>query len=408
MSKKRKPDTPPEPSPADAAALAIVESTREQNVKPPKTSIYRVDPESGDRKFVARVTTDLATEENVQRRYGAGKYFLNHQIASESGSYVFHSSDTFTVDAPEELPEDQPAAGASSPAVPTPVGGDVIGRAMEAGVIQLLEHSARQNELTIAIVKRLTEEPAHRGPTIVELLTAAAPIVTAFLENRPKQKDPLDTAAALATLLAKRDNGGEQMAAMFERGISLATKFGAGGGGDGGMMPVVGEGIKVLGSIIDTIVAERRVARGGPVVTVGPDGQPAPSAPPALSLVPDDTAPMATATPPSSSDRLWISVARAQLPLLLSAARFMPAPAAADTIAANLSPAAFDDLLNDIQDQTAPGFAARLAGIFPQVENLSPEWFGELVSTLLEIGAGDDELEPEPAPAAKPKKGARK
>lgn len=415
---KRFPEAlPKEPSPATRAAEAMIDATREQNAKPPKTLIHRVDPETGDRKYVARVTTDLATEEFIAKRYGPGKYSLTHTTAGDNGAYAYHSHDTFIIDDaaaldPEGPQETPPAAGASSPAVAPPAGANILERAMEAGVLRLLEQSARHNDLAIAMVQRITEATDRpRGPSLIEIIAAATPIITAIIESR---KDPTETAMALATLMSKRSDGGEQMAAMFERGISLATKFSAPAGGEGGMMPaVVGEGIKVLGGIVDAIVSERR--RGGPVVTLGPDGQPleslaGASSPAPLHLVPNDTPVAHTPAPGAAPDRLWIASARGQLPLLLSAARFMPAGAAAETIAANLSPSAFEDLLNDLE---APGFAQRLAAVFPQIEGIRPEWFAELVATLLEIGNEPaDELEPPPAtpanPPAKPAARARK
>jgi hypothetical protein len=418
--------SPKEPSPATAAAQAMIDESRELNAKPPKTSIHRLDAETGDRKFVARVTTDVATEEWLARKFGPGTYVLTHQIPGATGAYEYHSRDTFIIDEsssllepPEGATEPTPAAGASSPAVAS--GANILERAMEAGVLRLLEQSARHNDLAIAMVQRITEATDRpRGPSLLEIITAATPIITAIIESR---KDPTETAVALANLLSKRSDGGEQSAAMFERGISLAMKLGdrSAAGGEGGMMPVVvGEGIRVLGGIVDAIVTERRVARGEPVVTLGPDGQPlethpaaVASSPAPLHLVPNDTPPVAHIPAAGAApDRPWISVARGQLPLLLSAARFMPAAAAADTIAANLSPTAFDDLLKDIEDQTAPGFAGRLVSVFPQIEGISPEWFGELVQTLLEIAAESAEEPPPVTPATpdkrKPAAGARK
>lgn len=385
MGKRRPLEAPPkEPSPATAAAEAMIDESLEQHAKPPKTTIHRMDPETGERKYVARVATDVATEEWVARKFGPGNYSLTHMIAGPTGSYEYKARSSIIIDesAVDPKPADDPlppAAGASSPAVTVDRGGDVIGRAMEAGVIQLLEHSARQNELTIAIVKRLTEEPAHRGPGMLELLAALSPIILEFVKSR---RDPTQDAIALATLLSKQNGaaGVDQLANMLERGLKLGERFAGGGSGDGGIMPVVGEGVKVLGGIVEAIVSERRVARGEPV-----DGRP-----PLALVPPTDTEPMPTASA-TSTDRVWVAFARPQLPTLLGFARFMPPSAAADTIVQNLTPAALDDLLEDIHDATAPGFAQRLAIAFPQVESLPPAWFGELIRELLEITTEEEE-----------------
>jgi hypothetical protein len=418
---KRSEGSPKEPAPATAAAQAIINESRELNAKPPKTSIHRLDPETGDRKYVARVTTDIATEEWLARKFGPGTYVLTHQVPGDTGAYEYHSRDTFIIDESSSLldpPEGpsaspSPAAGASSPAVALASTSNILERAMEAGVLRLLEQSNKQFDLQAHFLERITKQDTPRGPSLLEIIAAATPIITAIINSR---KDPTETAVALAGILNKRDSGGEQMAAMFERGINIATKFAnpAAGGDGGGMMPVVvGEGIKVLGGIVDAIVTERRMTRGEPVATIGAEGQPIDNTqqPPGPRLVPDtDTARTETMPPTHSpaaggaNDRLWISVARGHLPLLLSAARFMPATSAAETIAANLSPTAFEDLLTDIEDTSEPGFARRLAAVFPQLEGISPQWFADLVSTLLEIGTEVEELEPPPAPPAKAQK----
>lgn len=390
----------------------MIDESRELSAKPPKTSIHRVDPETGDRKFVARVSTDLATEEFVARRYGPGKYALTHQIVGDNGSYKYHSSDTFLIDETAEPaaavddPPLPPAAGA--PAVVAPIGGNILDRALEAGVLRLLEQSNRQFDLQTAMIERITKaEPRASGPTTLEIIAALTPLLAPVLAEIFKSRgDPTKNAIELAAILSKRDGGNSTLEAL-ERGINIAHKLGAGdhAPSDGGMLPVVGEGIRVLGGIVDSIVTERRAARGDvpagdPVATV--DGKPP------LALVPNEPtmAPAdAGASSSSSSDRLWISVARPQMPALLAAARFIPPGAAAETIAANLSPAALADLLEDVNDQTAPGFAARLAGVFPQLANINAAWFAEMLKTLLEI-TSEEPLE-ETAPAAARGKGGK-
>jgi hypothetical protein len=404
---------PKEPSAATAAATAMIDESRELAAKPPKTSIHRIDPENGDRKFIARVTTDLATEEWLARKFGPGKYALTHQIVGENGSYKYHSVDTFLIDESavtavetvDDKPPTPPAAGA--PAVVAPSGANILDRALEAGVLRLLEQSNRMAEFQTAMLERIVKaEPARAaGPSTLEIIGALTPLLAPVLAEIFKSRgDPTKNAIELAAILAKRDGGGTTLEAL-ERGINIAHKLGAGADraadDAGGMLPVVGKGIEVLGGIVDAVVSERRAARGdaGP-----PTGEPAASVDgrPPLTLIPNE--PMALspdAGASSSSDRLWISVVRPQIPSLLAAARFIPPGAAAETIAANLSPAALEDLLADINDETEPKFGGRLAAVFPEVGRINPEWFKEMLRTLLEITSDEnEETATTPAPAA--------
>ena len=381
-------DSPPAPAPRDdPAADATIAATREQLAKPPKTTIHRVDTDDGEQKFCATVLTELATEEFIARRFGPGKYRLSHRKSSENGSYTYAGADTVEIDerAVEAIDkrddvETDPAAGASSPAVPA--GGNILERAMEAGVLRLLEQSARQNDLTIAMIERLRKDEGGRSPTDwVALFVAVAPIIKELLASR---KDPTEVAIAIANVMKKNSDAGPDPLASLERVISIANKIGdRTSDSSDSILPIVGKGVEALGGIVEAVLADRRAARGD-AAAVG-----TPSNPP-LALVPNVDE--AAAVPKSSSvpDRPWIAAARPQLALLLAAARFMPAGAAAETIAANLTAAQFDDLLTDIEDTTAPGFAGRLVQLIPQVGQIRPEWFQELLRELLELaGPGD-------------------
>jgi hypothetical protein len=389
------PTEPPPPSDharEDPAADAAIAATREQLTKPPKTTIHRVDPDTGDAKFCGTVLTELATEEYIARKFGAGKFRLTHRKVGEAGSYVYAGADTAEIDPsavaqlePETV-DDAPAAGASSPAIPT--GGDILERAMEAGVLRLLEQSARQNDLTIAMIERLRND-SGKSIDFVALIVALAPIVKELLASR---KDPTETAIAIATLLSKRDTAADpdKLTSMFERGLNLARKFNDNGSSSDSIMPIVGKGVEVLGGIVEAVNAERRAARGAEPTAANPP----------LALVPPNSEDVdQVATSSSEPDRPWISAARPHLPTLIAAARFMPAGAAAETIAANLTGRAFEDLIADIDDTNAPGFAGRLVAVFPAAANLSPVWFENLLRELIEM-AGPAEEETPPAARA--------
>lgn len=107
------------------------------------------------------------------------------------------------------------------------------------------------------------------------------------------------------------------------------------------------------------------------------------------------------------NDRLWIRKARPAFPMLLAASAWMSPGAAADTIDRNLTDPEYEDLYNDIIDETAPGFGPRLVAAFPSAANVNGEWLGEVVALLAanyeeatdELGL-DDEAAPPAVPVA--------
>ena len=377
----------------------MIADVQAEHIKPPKTQIHRVDPDTGDRKFIAEVVTDLVSLEWLGRKYGGGKYALTHRKADGGGGYKYAAHETVQID--ESIKPDPPATATgagngegSRPAGAVPgFGANVIQQAMEAGVLSLIQQMQNQNQLTVAMIERLTKGDDRRGPQLLELVTPFIPVIVELVKSR---KDPADLAVQLATLMNKRDAGAagpEQLVSMLEKGVNLATKLGnAGGGSSDSVMPIVGKGVEVLGDVVAAVLAERRAAGGAPT------DQPARS----LHLIPattETTVPRPSTPTPAVPDRPWMQAARPQLPALLSAARFMPPDAAAATIAANLSPAAFDDLVADIEDDAAPGFVGRLTQQFPGVATIPPQWFQTMLTMLLEATDGEDPGESAP-PAA--------
>jgi hypothetical protein len=77
-------------------------------------------------------------------------------------------------------------------------------------------------------------------------------------------------------------------------------------------------------------------------------------------------------------------------------ARFIPASAAAETIAKNLNDEQFFDLLDDISDTTGGGFGVRLPQYFPVVRSVDPQWMAAVIETLL-----NEYVEPD-VPGAEP------
>lgn len=218
--------------------------------------------------------------------------------------------------------------------------------------------------------------------------------------------DPIAQAIQIATVLKPGNdrNSVTEAMTMFREGMQLAERYAGKDEGDG-VMDVVSKGMDTLALVVNGMVNERKTkaaqaaieaARripattgdGNPPGVGGSDsgggdaggtsggGMVAPG-------VPGETA---------MSIRPWVDAVRPHIGKLLAASSFLTPSAAADTIQHHLSDDQFDDLLNDIEDQSNGGFGSRMRDYFPaDIDKANPEWIGQTLQILLDEYAATDE-----------------
>jgi len=181
---------------ADAAesdeADAILSEAQGANPRPPKSAIYRVNPETGTQQWLAEVATSLLSLEYVGKRFGGGKYHIRHRKVQASGGYKYAGNDVYEID-PSVKPEAAPAPAPSSDAI-APPGGNIADTILNAGVLQMLQQMNAQNQLTLAMVERMRKTDDQPRTSVPELLTAAAPIVAAIIGVFKDRKDSTELA----------------------------------------------------------------------------------------------------------------------------------------------------------------------------------------------------------------------
>lgn len=226
-----------------------------------------------------------------------------------------------------------------------------------------------------------------------QAMTTILGAVATMMTAKP-DRDPTEMALKIAEVLRPRDGGGndniERFMGMFEKGMNVGKAMT--GGDNDSVMPVVGEGVRALGNLIEGIVAEKKanaaaLSRGALPATTTATNPPA------------ETPPGDAAQPHEDfvSVRLWVDAARPHMGLLLAASKWMSPAAAADTINRALAEDHFFDLVDDIEDETAPGFGPRLLAYFPDASQVDPEWIGQLVAVILSEYVGDDEDDAKPS-----------
>jgi hypothetical protein len=377
------------PSASDAdEADAILAETQAANPRPPKSSIHRVDRESGTQQWLAEVATNVLSAEYIARRFGGGKYYVRHRKIEPGGGYKYSGSDTYDID-PSVKP-DPPAAPPSSAgveAIAVPPGGNIADTILNAGVLQMLQQMNAQNQLTLAMVERMRKGDDSPRASIPDMITAAATLVGALAPLFQNRKDPAELALKLAEAMkpaATPAPASSDVLTAFEKGMAVVSRLrdrdASSAGGDS-YVPVIVEGIKTLGTALGGIASERATAAANARLEPRPPAPLAIAAPsPPPSHTPNGEDPT-TVLPPNA--RPWLVAARPHLPMLLSLSRVMGADAAAATINRNLTDDQFFDLVEDIRDETPPGFGGRLLALYPAAATISAEWFTELLQHLL-------------------------
>lgn len=251
------------------------------------------------------------------------------------------------------------------------------------------------------------------APWLRDLLTATVPVVVGALVAYATKDKPTDP--VLLKLLEM--NGGSRdgvnpvelqrlLADERDRAIALGEKIGRGGKrerGEGGhgddTTGLLTEGVRAIGTLAEgwrakaeaeAEAAKIRAQRGGGAVPETAGALPAAS----TEHVPSEGAEM------PATDRPWIATARPFAGSLMVMAGRVAPPTAAAMIGDVLDDDAFTDLVTDIADETAPGFVGRLRVAFPPLQRVPDQWLLELVASILEQVAPDEESEPATAPGA--------
>lgn len=203
---------------------------------------------------------------------------------------------------------------------------------------------------------------------------------TAMMTARP-EKDPTEMALRIAEVMKPTSPAADSLS-VFRDALKMGMDIGGAGGDDGdGTTELIGKGLEVVGQAIS---AARQVpALPAPVASSGevrqipptPNGTSTVVEPPAPTLPVDMT--------PLPTDRLWVRTARPLIPMLASAVQFLSGDSAAIELLRRSTDDVVDDLINDLDDTTPPGFIGRVQLLFPAFRP-TPEWAQDFIDALRE------------------------
>lgn len=252
------------------------------------------------------------------------------------------------------------------------------------------------------ILAAMAASQMQAAQTMTTMMTGMVSAMTAVMTATKPANDPMELALKVAELVRPAGGGSVTEAmTMFREGMQLAERY-AGKDDDDGVMSVVGKGMDTLAVLVGGIVESHKAKQVA--VVPAPTSTDFPGAPrgpgDTITTAPyDPTLPIeGNGVAPHLSVRPWVDAARPSIGALINASRFLSAASAAEAISNMLTDEQFNDLIDDIQDETNGGFGARLRAYFPDAINdsINAEWIGGIVQILLTEYVGDDEEEPTP------------
>lgn len=252
-----------------------------------------------------------------------------------------------------------------------------------------------------ALLATMAANQMQSATMMTNMMTGMVGSMVQVLGAMKPGKDPMEIALEMAKVMKGGDGSSPaDFLSALKQGMEIGERIGGGGEDADPVMSAVSKGLDTLGVIVNGVVEHNRASRQIPPAPSVPALPPGP-APPNPALV---VAPTSTEEPPpvSGTIRPWVAAARPYINQLFASASFLPPVAAAAAINKNLDDDQFDDLLNDITDESGGGFSVRLQSYFPQATaNTDPHWIGEVLTILLTdyVDEGD---EPESAASSQP------
>ena len=178
-------------------------------------NLHRLDDITKKWVYHGRLTPAEATEEHIAGLYGGGTYRCQERVPEPSGRITYGRTRTVVISGPYKPPREPVAAEAkpaTSPAAspaPAMMGGNV-GDVLSAGVLQLFQASAAQQQMMMQMFSQMQAQQAtlmqavlqgEKKPGLESLLAAAAPIVTAYLSQPKQERDPLEMIRAITDIV---------------------------------------------------------------------------------------------------------------------------------------------------------------------------------------------------------------
>lgn len=192
--------------------------------------VHRFDPESGRQVLMYKLMPSEATDIEIQRLSGGGKYSTREHVLNEQGSRVFGRSRIIVVAGPPRMAE-MPQSYANRPTpTPKPEVGTVgdknktsIDDVLTAGILRLFTSQAEASETQAKMYQAMLARPDAPHVDWSVLITALIPLAVKLLDRKNDGPNMLEMVTQVAAMMKENTSSTTQFKDMLE---TVDTVFG--------------------------------------------------------------------------------------------------------------------------------------------------------------------------------------
>lgn len=316
--------------------------------------IRRIDNATGKASYAGQMRADEFSLEALTEAYGGGSYWLTvHNGREQIGGRIPYDVDP-------SIPAKNPRAPKGTATV------NPTGNVATDALMAMMAASAQQSQAMMGAMGTMMQ--------------GVATAMTAMMQNRPQEKDPIETLRAAAEIMRPQGDRKGLLSEVKEL-MEISSMLNPNGGDGDGTMAMIGKGIEAVRDI-----ARAAAARGG---AANP-----PAARPTAAIPPTTGGAAPDVVPPPSDARPWHAAARAKWAFISSFIGKLDPATVADILEQSMSDTEWADLIVDISDTMKAGdpitaeacvpFAERTCAAF-QIPPQHTQWMAELAKECLEI-----------------------
>lgn len=185
--------------------------------------VHRFDPDTAKQVLMYKLLPDEATDIEIQRLSGGGKYTTREHVRNEAGQMVFGRQRTVVISGPPKLAlmpksytEGQPQ-GNAKPEVGT-VGekkGTTIDDVLTAGILRLFTSQAEASETQSKMYQAMLAKP-QSDMDWGKIVTALVPLFVSMIEKKDNAPNPMEMIEKIASLMKTNTNPTAQFKDMLE------------------------------------------------------------------------------------------------------------------------------------------------------------------------------------------------
>jgi hypothetical protein len=215
----------------------IADAKTTQAPRPPLVWLYRIDPDSGEEKFLGKFKVGMVNETMCAQRYGGGKFVAYTRKPKASGGYLYAGKDEYLVD--DSIKPEKSDGVAVVPVEANGKGSDFIERMLLLQMDMSSKMTTAMMGAFAAMAGAAKQPPPATDPLLLELVRA--------MVSKPAA-DPMTFAKDMLAMM--KEGGTTDPLDQLKKVLEIKELLG--GSESGGMdeMGLIGKGLDVLGGMV--------------------------------------------------------------------------------------------------------------------------------------------------------------